>query len=83
MQTVKKKRLARGKEGLETLTNGAGLVVVPVLSLSICITGKETLGQITDYVVEGLKEAANGRCCWGFWILLWLIFRGRVRETTT
>lgn len=45
---------------LQVAPNGAGLVIVPVLSLNICLIGKETLGQITDYVIEGLKEAANG-----------------------
>lgn len=44
---------------LQVAPNEAGVVIVPVLSLSICIIEKETLGQITDYVVEGLKEAAN------------------------
>lgn len=50
-------------ERLETLwsSNGAGLVIVPVFSLSIYIIEKETLGQITDYRVDGLKEAANDK----------------------
>lgn len=46
---------------LQVVPNGTGLVAVPVLSLSMCILGKETLGQINDYVVEGLKEVANDK----------------------